>query len=76
MTIEQGDEVSQALLNIQKFPFRDGRLVLTVLGTSITVDKIPNSEPTQQKDKSVLFNEGVALFKNLLFYCKNGLRLE
>ena len=76
MTKEQGEEVSQALFNIQKFPFRDGRLVLTVLGTSITVDKIPNSEPTQQKDKSVLFNEGVALFKSLLFYCKNGLRLE
>jgi hypothetical protein len=75
MTKEQGEEVRQALLNIQKFPFGDGSLVLTVLGTSITVDKIPNSEPTQQKDKSVLFNEGVALFKNLLLYCENGLRL-
>lgn len=76
MTKEQGEEVGQALLNIQKFPSRDRRLVLTILGTSITVDKIPASEPIQQKDTSVLFNEGVALFKNLLFYCKNGLRLE
>ena len=76
MTKEQGEEVRQALLNIQTFPFRYGRLLLTVRDTSITMYENPLSEPTQQKDKSVAFNEGVALFENLLFYCKNGLRLE